>query len=85
MPLRWLSSWRMVASLVSNWRSPRKVIGGRVVETQLARLDHQHHLDCDHRLGDARDRELVVDLEVSDTVGLARRPTPRALGCHHRG
>ena len=41
---------------------PRKVIGGQVVETQFAGLDHQHHLGCDHRLGDARNRELVVDL-----------------------
>jgi hypothetical protein len=38
------------------------VIGDRVIETEFAGLDHQHHLGCHHRLGDARDRELVVDL-----------------------
>ena len=63
----------------------REVIGGRVVEGQLPGLDHLHHLGCDHRLGDAGDTELIVDPYVSNAVRLARRPTPCAVGGHHRG
>jgi hypothetical protein len=62
---------------------PGKVVGHQVVNGQLAGLDHQHDLGCDHGLGDAGDRELVIDLDVSNTVRLARRPTPGALGGHH--
>ena len=41
---------------------PRKVIGDQVVETQFSGLGHQHHLGCYHRLGDARNGELVINL-----------------------
>jgi hypothetical protein len=61
------------------------VILGRVVECELAGLDHLHHLGCDHRLGDAGDRELIVDPYVSNAVRLPRRSTPCAVGGHHRG
>ena len=46
----------------------REMIGDLVVELEFTCLDHRHHLGSDHRLGDARNRELVVDLEVSHSV-----------------
>lgn len=63
----------------------REVIGRRVVEVQLACLDHLHDLGRDHGLGDAVDGELIVDPYVSNAVRLAGRSAPRPVGGHHRG
>ena len=54
---------------------PGQVAGGQVVERELAGPDHQHHLGCDHRLGNARDRELVLDDidGVATPWGMSRR------------
>ena len=61
-----------------------QVIGGRVVEAQLAGFHHLHHLGGGHRLRDAGDRELVVDRNVSNAVSLAHRSAPCPQWGHHR-